>query len=100
MKPARFDYVAAESLDEALNVLAQEGADACVLAGGQSLVAMLNMRLVKPKVVVDIARIPGFDSIDVCDKGITVSAAATQRSLLVHPGLSSTSPLLTQALPW
>jgi len=100
MKPARFDYVAADSLDEALDVLSQEGAEACVLAGGQSLIAMLNMRLVKPKVVVDISRIPGLDDIAAEDGGLTVGAAATQRSLLEHPGLPRSHPLLARALPW
>ena len=57
MKPAPFDYVRAESLDEALHVLASEGGDARILAGGQSLMAMLNMRLARPKVLVDIMRL-------------------------------------------
>jgi hypothetical protein len=48
MKPAAFDYVRAESLDEALDVLRNEGSDARIIAGGQSLMAMLNMRLAKP----------------------------------------------------
>lgn len=100
MKPPSFDYVAAESLEEALDVLAEEGADACVLAGGQSLIAMLNMRLVKPGVVVDIARTPGLDRIEAEANAIVVGAAATQRSLLEHPGLAEKAPLLALALPW
>ena len=64
MKPAAFDYVRAASLEEALNVLAQEGADARVIAGGQSLMAMLNMRLARPKVLVDIMRISALDRIE------------------------------------
>ncbi|MEA2886786.1 MAG: 2-furoyl-CoA dehydrogenase binding subunit, partial [Bradyrhizobium sp.] len=61
MKPAAFDYVRADSIDEAVAVLAGEGADARVIAGGQSLMAMLNMRLARPKVLVDIMRIPALD---------------------------------------
>ncbi len=57
MKPAAFDYVRAESLDEALDVLRNECSDARVIAGGQSLMAMLNMRLAKPRVLIDIMRI-------------------------------------------
>jgi 2-furoyl-CoA dehydrogenase FAD binding subunit len=100
MKPPSFDYVAAESLEEALDVLAKEGMDACVLAGGQSLIAMLNMRLVKPGVVVDIARTRGLDRIETEGDAIVVSAAVTQRSLLEHPGLAEEVPLLALALPW
>ena len=60
MKPAPFDYVRAESLDEALDVLHREGAEARVLAGGQTLVPMLNMRVAQLRVVVDIMRDPGI----------------------------------------
>ena len=58
VKPPRFDYVRAASGDEAIEVLAAHGDDARVLAGGQSLVAMLSMRLLSPAVVVDISRVP------------------------------------------
>jgi 2-furoyl-CoA dehydrogenase FAD binding subunit len=58
VKPAAFDYVRAESIEEALDVLRQEGADARILAGGQSLVPMLSMRLAKPHVVIDIMQLP------------------------------------------
>ena len=60
MKPAAFDYVRAESIEEALDVLRQEGADARVLAGGQSLVPMLSMRLAKPRAVIDIMHLPAL----------------------------------------
>jgi CO/xanthine dehydrogenase FAD-binding subunit len=54
MKPAPFDYVAAHSLDEAVAALAQGGADAKVLAGGQSLIPLLNFRLARPSLLVDL----------------------------------------------
>ena len=54
MKPAKFDYYAPTTLDEALELLGQHGADAKTLAGGQSLMPMMNLRLVRPAVVVDI----------------------------------------------
>ena len=57
MKPAAFDYVRAEHLDEALDVLGREGSDARIIAGGQSLMAMLNMRLAKPRTLIDIMRL-------------------------------------------
>ena len=62
MKPAAFDYVSAEHLDEALDVLGQEGSDARIIAGGQSLMAMLNMRLAKPKALIDIMRLQELGS--------------------------------------
>jgi 2-furoyl-CoA dehydrogenase FAD binding subunit len=57
MKPAAFDYVRADNTDEVLALLAEYGEDARILAGGQSLVAMLNMRLLEPEVVIDITRV-------------------------------------------
>src|ERR1700747_3530481 len=57
MKPAAFDYLRAETAEYVLEGLAQEGSNARVLAGGQSLMAMLNMRLAKPKLLIDIMRI-------------------------------------------
>ncbi len=100
MKPARFDYVAAESIEEVVAILANEGDDARILAGGQSLIAMLNMRLVKPTVIIDVTRIPGLDHIVFDGRGLKVNAVATQRSLLELPELAQASPLLQKALPW
>jgi len=57
VRPAPFDYVAPRTVDEALDLLARHGDEAKVLAGGQSLVPMMNMRLVRPAVVVDLNRV-------------------------------------------
>jgi len=99
MKPPRFDYLAPRTVEEALDILAAEGEDARVLAGGQSLIAMLNMRLIKPGVIIDVSRMPGLDTIVSDEAGIHVGAAATQRSLLEFADLPSLNPLLAQALP-
>lgn len=100
MKPAAFDYVRAETLDEALGVLAAEGGDARVIAGGQSFMAMLNMRLARPKVLVDIMRISSLDAITE-DKGeIVVGAGVRQAKLLAWDKLSAKIPLVALALPW
>lgn len=56
MKPPAFDYLRAESTQHALEAFAHAGEDACALAGGQSLMAVLNMRLVQPQLLVDISR--------------------------------------------
>jgi len=75
MKPAAFDYVRAESLDEALDVLRSEGGDARIIAGGQSLMPMLNMRLAKPRVLVDIMRLKELHRIEPRQDKIAVGAA-------------------------
>jgi 2-furoyl-CoA dehydrogenase FAD binding subunit len=99
VKPAPFDYVRAESLDEALDVLHQEGTDARVLAGGQTLVPMLNMRVAQLRVVVDIMRVPELNRID--DAGdIRVGAAVRQSELERRSNLASRQPLLAAAIPW
>ncbi len=63
MKPRPFDYVRPDTVEEALAVLAEHGEDARVLAGGQTLIAMLNLRVVEPAVLVDITRIPALGEI-------------------------------------
>ena len=64
MKPAPFDYVAPRTLDEALSLLAEDGEDIAVLGGGQSLVPLLNLRVSRPRLVLDINRIPGIAAIE------------------------------------
>lgn len=100
MKPAAFDYVRAETLAEVHDVLAAEGDDARVLAGGQTLVPMLSMRLARPKVLIDIMRLPELSGIAVERGSIRVGAAATQAALLALPRLAERQPLLAQALPF
>lgn len=100
MKPAPFDYIRARDLDEALAALAEHGSDARILAGGQSLVPMLNMRLAKPAVLVDIMGIAGFDQVRREGELIVVPAGTRQAALLKRPGLASEQPLLAAALPW
>jgi len=94
MKPAPFDFVRAESVDEVLSILAQEGGDARVIAGGQSLMAMLNMRLAKPKVLIDIMRLKDLASIETKAGRVTVGAGVRQAAFLAWPQLSSSIPLI------
>ena len=99
MKPRPFDYARPDTVDEALALLAEYGDDARVLAGGQSLMAMMNLRLADPAVLIDIARIKELDGIrDLGDK-IEVGAAVTQNKLLSWPDLKAKLPLLAVALP-
>jgi 2-furoyl-CoA dehydrogenase FAD binding subunit len=99
MKPAPFDYLLAESMDEALNALARAGDAARVIAGGQSLMALLNMRLARPEMLVDITRIPGLGEIRQQSHFVEIGAAVTQAMLLDWPDLAHTLPLLHLALP-
>jgi 2-furoyl-CoA dehydrogenase FAD binding subunit len=100
MKPAPFDYVRAESLDEALDVLSHEGGDARIVAGGQSLMPMMNMRLAKPRILVDIMRLEQLRRIDKTQDKIVIGAAVRQAELLEWPSLDRDLKLVSLALPW
>ena len=78
MKPAPFDYLRADDEEEALEALAEAGDDARLLAGGQTLMPMLNMRLVEPAVLIDISRLPGR-----AEKSATT--APSSRSVRLRP---------------
>jgi 2-furoyl-CoA dehydrogenase FAD binding subunit len=99
MKPRPFDYVRPDTTDEAVAMLAEYGDGARVLAGGQSLIAMLNLRLVDPGVLIDIARMPELETIRDLGDTIEVGAAVTQNRLLAWPDLAEKLPLLAVALP-
>jgi 2-furoyl-CoA dehydrogenase FAD binding subunit len=101
MKPAPFDYLRAMTTQDALDALAQAGEDARVLAGGQSLMAVLNMRLAQPRVLVDISRTDELNSVRVDNEAglLVVSAAATQGSVEWRKSLHDEVPLLAMAFP-
>lgn len=99
MKPAPFDYVRADDANEAQALLAQHGSDARILAGGQSLIAMLNMRLAQPAVLVDISRIADLAYIRVDERHLAIGAATTQSALEAFPDLHKQVPLAALALP-
>ncbi len=99
MKPAPFDYLCAASTAEALDALATHGEDARILAGGQSLAALLNMRLVQPEMIIDIARIAELAYIREAGGHLEIGAATTQCELEAYPGLAEKAPLLYQAIP-
>ncbi|MDB5593063.1 MAG: carbon monoxide dehydrogenase [Hyphomicrobiales bacterium] len=100
MKPAAFDYIRAATLEEALAGLAQHGAEARIMAGGQSLMPMLNMRLAKPAVLIDIMGLPGLRDVKREGDMILVPAGVRQAQLLARPALRAEQPLLAAALPW
>jgi 2-furoyl-CoA dehydrogenase FAD binding subunit len=100
MKPAAFDYIRAEHLDEVLAGLAREGGDARIIAGGQSLMPMLNMRLAKPKTLIDIMRLPELARIERKNGNVIVGAGVRQATLLEWSELGEALRLVAQALPW
>ena len=99
MKPAAFDYQRIDSADEACAVLAQMGEDARILAGGQSLMAVLNMRLAQPQRLLDISRCAPLLHVRAEAGVMQVGAAVTQASLEWRPGLAQELPLLRLAFP-
>lgn len=100
MKPAAFDYVRAETIDDVLEGLAEAGGDARVLAGGQSLLAMLNMRLAKPRLLIDIMRLGDLDRIEEQAGAVMIGAGVRQAALLAWPKVTDKLPLVALALPW
>ena len=97
MKPPRFDYRAPESLDEALDLLADSGPDARILAGGQSLVPVLNFRLARPRVLIDINRVPGIAGIEDAGDRLILGAMTRQREIEVSQAVARAAPLLHEA---
>jgi 2-furoyl-CoA dehydrogenase FAD binding subunit len=99
MKPASFDYTHCNTAEEALQVLAEHADDARIMAGGQSLMPMLNMRLVRPAVLVDIAAIENLAYVKEGAGFVEFGAAFTQAAAESWPKLRETVPLLAAALP-
>src|SRR5262249_4938478 len=99
VKPPRFDYLVPTSLDEALALLGQHGEEAKVLAGGQSLVPLLNFRLVRPAHLVDLNEIRGLDQIRADDGHLVIGAMARQRTVETSTLIRERCPLLAEAMP-
>jgi carbon-monoxide dehydrogenase medium subunit len=100
MKPPRFDYHAPHSIDEAVELLARYGGDAKVLAGGQSLMPMLNFRLARPAALVDINRIPELAYVREADGAVAFGAMTRQRTIEFSPLVAHRLPLLHEATRW
>jgi carbon-monoxide dehydrogenase medium subunit len=97
MKPPRFDYYDPGTIDEAVALLRQAGGEAKVLAGGQSLVPLLNMRLARPAVVVDINRVDGLDYIREENGALAIGAVTRQRAVERSEAVARRQPLLRDA---
>lgn len=101
MKPAPFEYVSPRDIDAALDLLREHGDEAKPMAGGQSLAPLLNMRLSRPAIVVDLARIPDLAGAAVeADQSLRVRCLTRHRQLETDATIAARSPLLAQAAPF
>lgn len=98
MKPAAFDYHAPRSVDEAVALLAELD-DAKVIAGGQSLVPLLNLRLVGIGHLVDLGRVQGLDGVERRGSELWIGASTTQATAEASPEIADAVPLLARGLP-
>ncbi|MCK4490867.1 MAG: FAD binding domain-containing protein, partial [Anaerolineales bacterium] len=99
MKPAPFKYYAPKTVPEVLSILKEHGYDAKVLAGGQSLVPMMNFRLVQPAVLVDINNIPDLSYIKTHEKGIRLGAMVRHSQAERDSQIKERVPLLHETMP-
>ncbi len=100
MYPAPFEYSAPRSLDEALAKLAEVGEEGRVLAGGQSLIPMMKLRLAEPAHLVDINRVPGLDQIGDDNGHLTVGALVRHAQVVDSDLVTAQSSLMASAAPW
>ncbi len=100
MKPAPFDYVRPSDVGQVVDLLARHGSDARILSGGQSMIAMLNMRVVTPKLLVDIGGLRDTDYIRDAGDHIAIGCTTRQVTLEQWTGLAQKLPLLAKVLPW
>jgi len=99
MKPSPFRYLKPASLEETLAYLDQYGSECALLAGGQSLVPMMNFRLARPDVLVDLNGLDELRRIEVDDLGVTIGAMTRQCEIEFSAGLRAAVPLLVEATP-
>lgn len=100
MKPAPFEYYAPTTVEETLSYLAEHGYDAKVLAGGQSLIPMMNFRLVQPSILVDLNNIPELAYIKPDENGgLRLGAMVRHHQVEIDPQVEERAPLLHQTMP-
>ncbi|MGE0238820.1 MAG: xanthine dehydrogenase family protein subunit M [Parvibaculaceae bacterium] len=97
MKPAAFDYARAESADHAVEELRRHAGDARLLAGGQSLVPMMNLRLARPSVLIDIGGLP-LAAIAAAPGAIEIGALARHRAVLADAAVAAAAPIIPAAV--
>jgi carbon-monoxide dehydrogenase medium subunit len=95
--PASFDYVRPDSLDAAVHAVAAAGDDGKILAGGQSLLPILRLRLSYPETVIDLGRVPELREVTDNGASITIGSMVTHAEVIAHPLIGQVAPLLVQA---
>lgn len=100
MKPAVFDYYAPESLDESLSLLEEHGFDSKILSGGQSLIPMMNMRLARPKVLIDINKLNELSYIDVREDCIEIGGLTRQHFVEENEEIRKKCPFLIEGIKY
>ncbi len=100
MKAPAFAYTKPASFDAVFDLLDEYGDDARILAGGQSLLAALNLRLFTPALLIDITGLPGLSGIAVSGNTLRIGALTTQREVECSPLIARHLPLIAQAMPW
>ncbi len=100
MKPAAFEYVAPRIVDEAIAALASGGPNAKLLAGGQSLIPLLNFRLAQPSLLVDLNRVDELAYLRPRDGGVAIGAMTRQATIERDVRLEQEQPLLAEAIRW
>ncbi len=98
MKPSRFTYHAPTQIEEVLDLLWAYGDEAKILAGGQSLMPMLNFRLLAPAHLIDINRVKALNQYSLSDSGLTISALVRHRDLELSPEVELAYPILHEGL--
>ena len=99
MKPAPFAYAKARSLDDAIRLIGEHKGEAKLLAGGQSLIATLNMRLSSPSLLVDINGVAGLDGISVKNGVVEIGALTRHVTLERSSDIAKHAPLIALAMP-
>lgn len=95
MKPCAFDYVLAETVEHACTLLAEHGEEARLLAGGQSLIPMMNLRLARPAMLIDIGRLP-LDQVTIDARGVHLGALTRHHRLIDDVVLSEKAPVFAE----
>jgi aerobic carbon-monoxide dehydrogenase medium subunit len=98
VKPPPFDYVAPTNLDAVLDVLAEHGDEAKLLAGGQSLMPLLAFRFARPSILVDLNGVDGLDRLEFDGDDLIVGSLVRERDVELLPGLRARCPMISEAV--
>jgi 2-furoyl-CoA dehydrogenase FAD binding subunit len=100
LKPAPFEMRRPTQVEEVLTLLSEFGGDARLLAGGQSLVPMMNLRIAAPQTIIDLNKVAGLSGIRLDGSWIRIGAMTRQQELVAHPLVHAHAPLLARAVPF